>query len=95
MKKILIRHIGIVTQDLEREKTFYKNMGLVCIYDATEHVRIVKLKDDGGHILELLQYESQSENTLRQKGISHVAFTEDPEGNYLELVEEEKNALGQ
>jgi len=58
-----------------------------------ENVHIIKLQKDGD-VIELLQYESMSENNLRKLGISHIAFTTDPDGNYLEIVEEE-HALGQ
>ena len=77
-----IRHIGIVCQNIDNMIPFYQQLGMKVLYDAVEKVRIVKL--DGG--IELLQYESMSGNTLRQKGISHIAFTQDPEDNYLEVV---------
>jgi len=60
---------------------FYSKYGRVTD-DHIETVRIVKF-DNG---VELLQYESQSEEGLRRLGISHVAFTQDPDGNYVEVV---------
>lgn len=85
---MLFRHVGIVTTDIEKLKAFYtERLHLTPIYDEVEKVRIVKLQDKNGMILELLQYESQSENVLRQKGISHLAFTIDDDGNSLEVVQ--------
>ncbi len=81
-----IRHVGIVTQQADKMKAFYIEQGFTPYYDEIEKVRIIKLKDDKGGIIELLQYESQSENTLRRLGISHVAFTSDPDGNNMEVV---------
>ena len=82
---VRLRHIGIVTQDIDRLIPYYtKVCGGKIINDHTEQVRIVKL-DNG---IELIQYESQSENNLRKVGISHIAFTQDPNGNYLEVVTE-------
>lgn len=88
-----LRHVGIVTQDIEAMISYYQKLGLVISSDTKEEVRIVKL-GNGKTQIELLQYQSQSENVLRQKGISHLAFTVDPDGNWLELVEEAKDALG-
>jgi len=88
-----IRHVGIVTQNIHAEKAFYEGKGFQCIYNRMENVHIVKLQKDGD-VIELLQYESMSENNLRKLGISHIAFTTDPDGNYLELVEKQ-NAVGQ
>lgn len=76
------RHVGIVTQDINNLKQYYQDIGLHPVYDEVEKVRIVKFKEG----IELLQYESMSENILRSKGISHVAFTTDPDGNYVEEV---------
>ncbi len=80
---VKLRHIGIVTQNIEQMLQYYGILqGTSVIDDHIEKVRIVKL-DNG---IELIQYESQSENNLRKVGISHVAFTQDPDGNYLEVV---------
>jgi len=81
-----LRHVGIPTQNIEEEKATYEEHGLKCIYDEVEKVRIVKLQDGNGSIVELLQYETQSENMLRQRGIAHVAFTEMPGHYYIERV---------
>jgi len=81
-----LRHVGIVTQQADKMKAFYQEQGFTPYYDAEEKVRIIKLRDSSGNTLELLQYESQSENTLRKLGISHVAFTQDPDGNNMEVV---------
>ena len=78
-----LRHVGIVCQNIERMLKYWGKLGKV-IDDHTEQVRIVKL-DNG---IELLQYESQSENNLRKAGISHIAFTADPEENFLEVINE-------
>lgn len=75
------RHVGIVCNNIEPMIEFYSKLGKV-VYDQVEKVRIVKF-DNG---VELLQYESMSENTLRALGICHVAFTLDPENNYLEVI---------
>ena len=82
-----IRHTGIVTQNIEEMYRFYQSLGLKVISDTTEQVRIVKLSDGEG-VIELLQYESQEEAGLRRLGISHVAFTQDVDGNYIEGVKE-------
>ena len=67
---------------MDKEIEYYKGLGLEVLSDHVEKVRIVKF-DNG---IELLQYESQSETNLRKAGISHVAFTHDPDGNSLEVV---------
>lgn len=88
---MLFRHVGIVTQNIDMLKAFYADrLHLNPIYDEVEKVRIVKLKDKNGMILELLQYESMSENPLRKAGISHLAFTIDDDGNNLEVVDVDK-----
>ena len=81
-----VRHVAIVVRDMEKMLAFYQSLGFEVLSDTTEDVRIIKLHDGDGAGLELLRYESQSENSLRKKGISHVAFTCDPEGNYVEVV---------
>ncbi len=80
-----VRHIGIVTQHMDAEVAFYEKLGGKVVYDQVEKVRIVKM-DMGDTKIELLQYESMSECSLRKLGISHVAFETDPEGNNLEMV---------
>ncbi len=77
-----IRHVGIVCRDMEKMKEYYKDLGLECTDDHTENVRIVKFKNG----LELLKYESMSDEGLRKNGISHICFKQDPEGNFLEVV---------
>ena len=82
---VKLRHVGIVVQDMNKMIEYYRNkMGLRVESDKVEKVRIVKFETG----IELLEYESMSEHTLRQKGISHIAFTTDPENNFIELVEE-------
>ena len=81
-----LRHVGIVTQKADKMKAFYEEQGFTTYYDGVEKVRIIKLRDDKGGVIELLQYESQGESTLRKLGISHVAFTSDPDGNNIEVV---------
>ena len=84
-----IRHIGIVVADMDFTAPFYEELfHAKRHYDKKEKVRIVKLEIGNGVALELLQYESMGESTLRKRGISHVAFTTDPEGNNLEIVDE-------
>lgn len=86
-----IRHIGIVTQNIDRLKPTYEALGFKKYYDAVESVRVVKMKSKNS-VIELLQYESQSNNNLRRAGISHIAFTVDKDGNFLELIQEVVNA---
>ena len=88
-----LRHVGIVTQQADKLKAFYEKQGFTISYDGVEKVRIIKLKDDKGGMIELLQYESQGESTLRKLGISHIAFTQDPDGTNLEIVQESKDAF--
>lgn len=85
---VRLRHVGIVCKDIDEVLPSYKRLGMQVVYDAVEKVRIVKL--DGG--IELLQYESMSETVLRQRGISHIAFTQDGNGNYIEVVTNDKNS---
>lgn len=82
------RHVAIVCKDMDKMLEFYQGLGFVPIYDKEEKVRIVKLQDNHRYVLELLQYESMSETTLRRLGISHISFTLDPEGNAIEMVSE-------
>ena len=85
------RHVAIVVKNMDKEKKFYIDIiGLIPVYDRVEKVRIVKLHDKNNSIIELLEYESQSETNLRRHGISHIAFTEDKEENLLEIVTEEE-----
>ena len=84
-----IRHVGIVTQNIHAEKNFYESRGFRCVYNRVENVHIIKLQKDDD-VIELLQYESMSDINLRKLGISHIAFTQDPDGNFLELVGEDK-----
>ena len=91
-----LRHIGIVCQNIDKMAAFYTSFGFIVVYDATEKVRVMKIQDPdnkGNPLIELLQYETMGESTLRQRGISHIAFTEDPEGNAIEIVKEAQNAL--
>jgi len=73
--------VGIVTNNIDELKDYYMSRYMVPISDTVEQVRIVKFEG-----LELIQYESQSKNNLRKKGISHIAFTEDTDNNALEVV---------
>ena len=77
-----IRHVGIVVQDMNKELNYYLTMGLTIKSDEVEKVRVVKLEDKNGMVLELLQYESQGPGKE-----PHVAFTRDPEDNLIEIVE--------
>ena len=80
---VKLRHVGIVTSDIEKSLDYYKTVyNAKVLDDQIEKVRIIKL-DNG---VELIQYESQSENNLRKVGISHIAFTIDPDGNPQEGV---------
>ncbi len=76
-----IRHYGIPVFDMEKELAFYLKMGLKIKSDEVEQVRIVKLEDKNGMVLELLKYETQGPGKE-----PHVAFTRDPEGNMIEVV---------
>ena len=76
-----IRHFGIPVWDIEKEMNYYLTMGLTVVSDTTESVRIVKMKDSKGMVLELLKYESQGPGKE-----PHVAFSRDPEDNMIEIV---------
>ena len=78
-----IRHIGIPVWDMNKSMNYYLTMGLEVVSDTTESVRIVKMKDRDGMVLELLKYESQGPGKE-----PHVAFTRDPEENLVEIVDE-------
>ncbi len=77
-----IRHYGIPVWDMEKVLPYYLEKGLKIKSDIKETVRIVKLEDENGMILELLQYESQG---LGKE--PHVAFTRDIEDNLIEVVD--------
>ena len=77
-----IRHVGIPVWDMELVLSFYQKLGLKVLSDKTEKVRIVKLQDTNGMVLELLKYESQGPGKE-----PHVAFTRDPEDNLVEVVD--------
>ncbi len=81
-----LRHTAIVVKDMSRMLEFYKSKGFRVIDDHTEQVRIAKLEDNNGGKLELIKYASQSDSNLRKLGISHIAFTIDPEENPIEEV---------
>jgi len=78
-----IRHFGYPIWDMELELKYYLGLGLKVKSDTTEKVRIVKLEDKDGMVLELLQYESQGPGKE-----PHVAFTRDPENNLIEVVDD-------
>ena len=80
------RHTGIVCRDIGIMKEYYQELGMKPVYDEKIETRIVKF--DSG--LELIQYSSdapESTSALLKQGISHIAFTTDPEENIIELVE--------
>lgn len=85
MCSLKLRHVGIVCENIDDVLPFYLGLGMKVVYDQIEKVRIVKL--DGQ--IELLQYESMGKSTLRLMGISHIAFTQDPENTILEIVTKE------
>ena len=68
-----VRHVGITVQDMEKSLTLYRDyFGFQVVWDEIEQgkfidglsgiddivVRTVKLKDEKGGIIELLEYES-------------------------------------
>tara|TARA_Y100000310_G_scaffold326287_1_gene391004 strand:+ start:267 stop:557 length:291 start_codon:yes stop_codon:yes gene_type:complete len=90
------RHVGIVCQNIDEMAAFYTSFGFSIVYEATEKVRVMKLQDPdnkGNPPIELLQYETMSDSILQSRGISHIAFTEDPERNMVEIVKEASNAV--
>ena len=137
-----LRHVGIVVTNMEKSLGLYRDcFGFDVIWDEIEEgsfidnlldmenvkVRTVKMKDESGGVIELLQYYShlgQNDKSLISKiGCSHlaltvkdldllyenltqqgikfnypvqtssdgnvkVAFCSDPDGTWIELVEE-------
>ncbi len=81
-----VRHIAFVTQNIEEMRDYYLDkIGGEVVDDHVENVRIIKLRS-GFDMIELLQYDTMAKNNLRRVGISHVAFTHDPDGNMSEEV---------
>ena len=94
---ITVRHTGITTTDMDRALRLYRDIfGLKVMIDTIEEgdfvenlvsienvkVRVVKLKDSNGGMIELLQYYSHPKsaeknfiNEITNIGCSHVAFT--------------------
>ena len=139
---VCFRHIGIVSEDIERSIEFYQNFfGFVVVKDVIEEgkfvnnicgiedksVRTVKMSLNGKIALELLHFDGQCDNVsskaLTEKGYTHMALTvknisklyvkmcscnieftteplispdgkakvtfcKDPDGNFIELVQE-------
>ena len=100
-----LRHTGIVVSDMDRALRFYRDLlGLHVVKTLTEHgdyidtvlgmpcvqVQTVKLADEGGSMLELLEFNSpesqERSGRLCDVGPSHVAFTvQDIDLEYVRL----------
>jgi catechol 2,3-dioxygenase-like lactoylglutathione lyase family enzyme len=94
---VRIRHAGVVVSDMEEAIAFYRDLlGLEVVLDTLEEgeyferlvarpgakSRVVKLRDNHGALLELLQYfppegSPQQHGAGSATGFSHVAFTVD------------------
>mgnify|MGYP001275070404 CR=1 FL=1 len=108
---ITVRHTGITTTDMDRALWLYRDIfGLKVKIDTIEEgdfvdnlvsinnvkVRVVKLKDKNGGMIELLQYQSHPESAeknfidgITNIGCSHVAFTvNDIDDIYSKLMDE-------
>lgn len=91
---IKLRHIGIAVKDMEKSLELYKNIfGLEVVWNEIESstfidrlsniddvkVHTVKLKDNNGGMIELLQYLSHPEkinnDPINRIGCSHIAIT--------------------
>ena len=92
-----VRHIGITVTDMEKSLELYRDyFGLEVVWDQIEQgefidglsnikdikVRTVKMKDDRGAMIELLEYHSHPEKNHQnfidkgiEIGISHLAVT--------------------
>ena len=105
-----VRHVGITVQDMEKSLTLYRDyFGFQVVWDEIEQgkfidglsgiddivVRTVKLKDEKGGMIELLEYESHPQplETLRpivNIGVSHFAMTVDNlDETYKDLLDME------
>ena len=105
-----VRHVGITVQDMEKSLTLYRDyFGFQVVWDEIEQgkvidglsgiddivVRTVKLKDEKGGMIELLEYESHPQplETLRpivNIGVSHFAITVDNlDETYKDLLDME------
>jgi len=108
---IKLRHVGLTTQNMSRSLELYRDtFGLEVVWDEVEEspfidrlsgmsdvrVHTVKLKDEQGAMIELLQYLSHPDkaaatnqtNLINKIGCSHIAITvENIEEMYSRLVE--------
>ena len=96
---VKLRHIGITVTDMEKSLELYRDyFGFKVVWDEVEEgkfidglsdienikVRTVKMKDDSGGMVELLDYYSHPEqntenlkNKITKIGCSHLALTVD------------------
>lgn len=95
-----IRHIGIEVEDMEKMIDFYQGLGLELFWDKVEEpshtgferpVRTVKLKFKDGTVIELTKdHKYKNHFALNVTGSDRgVDWIRDPEGNMIELVDEE------
>lgn len=101
------RHIGVVVQDVEAAVEFWlKTFNFKLILDSEEpspyidtlldiekpNLRTIKLQDQNGFILELLQFRSYPDEKLSSQelistGLTHIAITiDDVESIYKRLI---------
>ncbi len=75
-----LRHAGILVKDLEESMAIYEQAGFKKV--EVEMLTVVKMADKNGAMIELVQGNWHP----------HIAVNwyEDPDGNYIETVEEVK-----
>lgn len=100
MAEIRIRHVGLEVKRMIEMISFYKKLGFEKFWDRVEKpehtgfkedVRTVKLRDSRGCILEFTENHPYKNHVAF--GVSYgkkaVTWLRDPDGNVLEVVNEE------
>jgi len=105
---IKLRHVGLAVENMERSMRLYKDIfGLQVVWNEVEHspfidrlsniksvkVHTVKLKDNSGGMIELLQYlshpEKRNNDTINRIGCSHIAITVNNIDNMYKILSDE------
>ena len=100
MVEIKIRNIVLEVKDMKRMVLFYEKLGFEKFWDKVEKpehtgfkedVRTVKLKDSKGTVIELTKNHPYKKHVALgvTYGEKTVTWIRDPDGNVLEVVNEE------
>ena len=77
-----LRHAGVLVKSLEESEPIYRAIGFLPI--RREKLEVLKMEDEAGNVIELVQGNWHP----------HIAVNwySDPDGNYVEVVNERKDS---